>query len=717
MCTTAADPPPLSCWNPSRTNSILKSNGQTNDPLSSIIFRTFTTRRNVIPPRHAVRLHSTSGGEGGEAFSTLATSTSKTIQAKAKAGEDGYSLLRRPLSWDSESDPVFEAPTTLDESQDESNGVAGKHIQNQKWFETKLVKRNYNSVERNHENSNNKNVRDDDYDDDKKSLAGSTNALNLFQRTLMTLDYPLVLKTLHQECNTLPAKRIVDASIDFQQDGSNYKSDLSSPSSSITTSSSFIVSMGLTASNVSEIHERYRAVWEMKQILEGNVVIHVQGSNSSSRSSSRKGTTHDGDNTNNKKQQQQQQQKKKNKKRKITPPPLNHPTFDLRPIWETIDSGGVLNGPDVFEIRSIMEACRDVYHWCQDLERATVENDANDIGGETTTSEHVVESMTFEQLPSYGKNIFVDPDLLELLQSAFDQEGKLSGTTFQGIGRLRAKVRSLKTDILLSLDRLLSTPSMKSKISLESGGALYSEVRGRIVIPISEQYANSVGVVHDVSRSGKTVYMEPSEIVKPTNEMNQAIMELQQEENKVWRMLTAKITENKSDIDQSVAVIAQLDLVLARIRLGDQIGGIIPQVKDEGAISLKNAKHPVLLLREIENVVGSDINIGEGKNQGLILTGPNSGGKTVILKLLGLSALMARDGIPIPAHPDGARVDYFNPVLADIGDLQSVGDDLSTFSGHMVCLFVHFTSFRFCHGLWLKINVIFFFGTSSAACL
>mmetsp|Transcript_3431 Transcript_3431/g.6468 ORF Transcript_3431/g.6468 Transcript_3431/m.6468 type:complete len:886 (-) Transcript_3431:98-2755(-) len=438
--------------------------------------------------------------------------------------------------------------------------------------------------------------------------------------------------------------------------------------------------MGLTANTVSEIHERYRAVKEMKDILNGNAMISVNVNVNVQQSQGHSQG-----------QNQRPKRDKKNAVKIVSSPPLNHPSFDLEPMWEKIDAGGVLDGPDVFEVRTIMEACRDVSHWCMDLEHATTSSATATATATTTTGtskddKDATDSPPplFYQLPKYGKSIYVDPDLLELLQTAFDEEGRLSGTTFQGIGRLRAKVRSLKADILMTLDRLLSTPSMKSKISLESGGALYSEVRGRIVIPISEQYANSVGIVHDVSRSGKTAYMEPNEIVKPTNEMNQAIVELKQEESKIWRMLTTKITESRSDIDQSVAVIAQLDLVLARIRLGDRLSGVIPEVKDEGVISLKNAKHPILLLREIDNVIGSDIDIGAGNNQGLILTGPNSGGKTVILKLLGLSALMARDGIPVPAHPDGARVDFFNPVLADIGDIQSVGDDLSTFSGHML---------------------------------
>merc|ERR1740124_1613543 len=238
--------------------------------------------------------------------------------------------------------------------------------------------------------------------------------------------------------------------------------------------------------------------------------------------------------------------------------------------------------------------------------------------------------------------------------------------------------------ILTTIDTLLTTPSLKQRLSLESGGALTSEVNGRIVIPVTDSYASSVGIVHDVSRSGKTGYVEPTEIVGPTNEMRRTETELRREEGRVWRELTKAVMEEREGIDKSLSAVAQIDLVRARVRLGEMIGGVVPEVRDEGVMTLSCAKHPVLLLRELDNVVGSDIEIGIGENQGLVLTGPNSGGKTVILKLMGLCALMARDGIPIPAQPDGARVDFFNPVLADIGDIQSVNGDLSTFSGHML---------------------------------
>ena len=186
---------------------------------------------------------------------------------------------------------------------------------------------------------------------------------------------------------------------------------------------------------------------------------------------------------------------------------------------------------------------------------------------------------------------------------------------------------------------------------------------------------------------------------------------MRREEARVWRTLTETILKHKEEIEQNIGVVAQLDIIMSKVKLGKKLEGVVPEVRDEGIISVKEARHPILLLRGIEGVVGSDVDIGAGDNQGLILTGPNSGGnvvlllhllvmaqhislynsnqckigKTVILKLLGLYAFMVRDGIPIPSKTlEPARVDFFQPILADIGDLQSVDGDLSTFSGHML---------------------------------
>ena len=183
----------------------------------------------------------------------------------------------------------------------------------------------------------------------------------------------------------------------------------------------------------------------------------------------------------------------------------------------------------------------------------------------------------------------------------------------------------MKTEILATLNALLATPSLRSKLALESGGALYSQVSGsdRLVLPVAPNYASSVGMVHDTSRSGKTVYVEPHDIVVPTNELKQIEGELQTEEARVWRSLTQQVVCNRVALQRSVAAVEHLDLVLARYRLGQKWNGVLPVVCDEGVMHLENAKHPVLLLRRdnVNDVVGSDIELGMGKNQGLVLTG------------------------------------------------------------------------------------------------
>jgi DNA mismatch repair protein MutS2 len=158
------------------------------------------------------------------------------------------------------------------------------------------------------------------------------------------------------------------------------------------------------------------------------------------------------------------------------------------------------------------------------------------------------------------------------------------------------------------------------------------EINGRLVIPVQQQYQNSVGIVHDASRSGKTCcYVKPTEIVGLTNELCQVEAELRTEEALVWRQLTEMIVEHREEIERNVASLGHLDLAMARVKLGKRWQGVVLKVGEEGVVSFKEARHPILLLRELEGVVGSDVNIGRGKKQGLILTGPNSGEKTIIL--------------------------------------------------------------------------------------
>lgn len=563
---------------------------------------------------------------------------------EVRAGSDGYSVLRQPASrsnWDPDADPEFDLPVSWKDD-DRSNMQSAQTIDNDWWsnrfVETKSAAARGGKIK----------------DETAEVVEVLEKELDLFQRSLDTLDFPRILSALRKECTTAPAKKLVQEA--------TKASDFSTSSKKLNAvKGKEQAFQPLIAATVEKAQERYRAVVEMQWLLHGS------------------GESDSGDHVH---FDDVYFRNRKGYKESIAgrPPPYSSSNFDLELIFQAVDKGRVLESEEILSISGMMDAMEDVLSWSDALQR--------------------VDGLTFVELPKLAGCIEVNATLHSLLQSAFDKDGRLSGNTFPTLGSLRARVRALRAEIIGTLDSLLLLPSIKSKLALESGGPLYSEVSGgRLVIPVESKHASSIGIVHDTSRSGKTVYVEPTEIVGTTNELRQAEGELRAEEARVWRLLTKEILTNRRSLETSVYAIGQLDLVVARLLLGRRISGVVPIVKDDGVISLRNAKHPVLLLRGLPNVVGSDVELGANGNQGLVLTGPNSGGKTIILKLLGLTALMARGGIPVPADARPAltfqndgdeediyqpRIDFFDPVLADIGDLQSVGGDLSTFSGHML---------------------------------
>ena len=571
-----------------------------------------------------------------------------------RAGKGGYSVLRRPVTWDKEDleDPKFSPPTDLDAAGDGRAGVDAA------WFEGRGRGRDAAVGDSGSGSGSGPAV---------DALAAPTRSashhrleeadqqIDLLRRTVDTLDYPLVLGALSEECGTVPARSIIAREIGGGGYGASNRARRGAGEKKVDADADAdadVLTMPLTAADVGGIHRRYAAVREMRRLLQAVVPLRAYNP-------------------------------VRDRKVDLFSPPMGGMALDIEPVFSMVDAGQVLEGPEILEVATTLEVLQDVNGWAQAL--SNVDGSASDDGLGMEYDEDEEEAITeFVELPRLGAFIEVDDDLLDLLTNAFDDDGRISGVTFPEVGMLRAKVRTLKRGIISTLDSLLTTPSISSKLSLESGGPTYSEVNGRIVIPVADKFKNSVGIMHDVSRSGKTVYCEPNEIVGATNEMRQAEVELRSEEARVWRSLTESIVERREEIERGVAAAAQIDLVLARYRLGEKVRGTIPSVGDEGVMSLKDARHPVLLLRDLDDVVPNDIDIGADGNQGIVLTGPNSGGKTIILKLMGLCALMAKDGVPIPASKEGARVDFFGPVIADIGDIQSVDGDLSTFSGHML---------------------------------
>ena len=347
-------------------------------------------------------------------------------------------------------------------------------------------------------------------------------------------------------------------------------------------------------------------------------------------------------------------------------PDVQSPAFNtdlhISPLFEAAEKGAILECDDVRQISQTLKVITCFSSWIDGINRI---NTMEDI------------QQKFDHLPKFGEFIYVDEDLLDLLDGAFDKEGQLSSKTFPELGRLRKEIAILRKQVLSKVESLLKSSQFSNMLE----GSYYSEMNGRFVFPVKATYKNTVGIVHDSSRTGKTVYVEPKEVVEPTNEMKQIELMLKQEETRILRSLSSKIMRNRDDIELSIKALAQIDLIIAKSKFQSKIEGRIPIVEDDGIIEVYGARHPVLLLKG-NDVVPNDISIGKDGNRGMIISGPNSGGKTIVLKLFGLLSLMCRDGIPLPIS--SGRVDFFDPILADIGDMQNVNEDLSTFSGHLL---------------------------------
>ncbi len=250
----------------------------------------------------------------------------------------------------------------------------------------------------------------------------------------------------------------------------------------------------------------------------------------------------------------------------------------------------------------------------------------------------------------------------------------------------------LRRDVRIAHDRLQS--KLQSLLSSAQGRQVVQEPivtlrDGRYVIPVKADFRGQIeGIVHDVSSSGATVFIEPLSIVELGNTWRELQLEEQREVERVLRRLSAEVGQAVDEIDACVTALAEIDLALAKARLaadlgadelpydGESQGWLVPQATGT-ALSLVNARHPLLK----GEVVPISVAVG-GKFSVLLITGPNTGGKTVALKTVGLLSLMAQAGLPVPADA-GSQVPVFASVNADIGDEQSIEQSLSTFSSHM----------------------------------
>jgi DNA mismatch repair protein MutS2 len=283
-------------------------------------------------------------------------------------------------------------------------------------------------------------------------------------------------------------------------------------------------------------------------------------------------------------------------------------------------------------------------------------------------------------LKEMAQALNVEPDLQKLLSDSFEAPGILSERCYPELHRHRQDILKLASSIQRTLDRLLKEPHIQALLQ----DNFVTSRGGRAVLPIRASAKRSgLGIVHDTSSSGETVFIEPTEIVELHNQKREAEGGLLREEARIRGLLSAALGEHSQDLQCGLRAVWELDLVAARLGLGEALNGEIPQVGEEGIIQLDMARHPLLVLSG-GTVVANGLGL-DAEGPGLVLTGPNAGGKTVALKTVAMAALFVRAGIPFPAK-QGLRIDFFKHIIADIGDAQGLAEGLSTFSAHMLTL-------------------------------
>jgi DNA mismatch repair protein MutS2 len=328
---------------------------------------------------------------------------------------------------------------------------------------------------------------------------------------------------------------------------------------------------------------------------------------------------------------------------------------EIRPVIAAARKGELLSGPDLQAVGRTLEGFGRLHRGAQTLADKA------------------------ETLWGHAQAVHPLPDLAAWLLASFDARGELSAATYPQLQSLRGRKAHLHAAIRLRLDALRADTRFDTALQDD-----FATLRNdRYVLPVkTEARKHGLGIVHDTSGSGHTVYVEPFEIIELNNDLKMADAELRHEEERILRMLGERLARVGFDIDQSMEAAVALDLLWARARLGADMAGVAPQIVDEPTLVLHGARHPLLVLRGIE-VVPNDLRLG-GDTRALVLSGPNTGGKTVALKTLGLAALQARAALPVAAV--AAKVGWFDAVLTDIGDNQDVEGDLSTFSSHVLTI-------------------------------
>src|SRR5699024_3662702 len=276
-------------------------------------------------------------------------------------------------------------------------------------------------------------------------------------------------------------------------------------------------------------------------------------------------------------------------------------------------------------------------------------------------------------LKAYAEQIHPVQQLEKEIFRVIDEHGEIVDYATTALQSIRNNIRTSERRIRERLQQII-----RSKGKMLSDGIITIR-NNRYVLPVRHEYRQAIGgIVHDQSASGQTLFMEPQAITTINNELQQLFVKEKREIEKVLLALTSQIAEHHMEIIDNQHLIARLDSIFAKASYSMKMRGSKPKLNDQVVIDIKRGRH---LLIDEDEVIANDIKIGDSYHA-IVITGPNTGGKTVTLKMVGLFVLMAQAGMQIPAL-DGSEIAVYKNIFADIGDEQSIEQNLSTFSSHM----------------------------------
>lgn len=266
--------------------------------------------------------------------------------------------------------------------------------------------------------------------------------------------------------------------------------------------------------------------------------------------------------------------------------------------------------------------------------------------------------------------------LEEKIFTCIQSEEEVADAASPALAAIRRKIRGAAVRVREQLDKLIHSQTHQKHLQ----EAIVTQRSGRYVVPVKAEFRGEVpGLVHDTSASGQTVFVEPMSVVELNNEIRVLRSDEQEEISRILLELSGEAGDFADSLIESYQFAVQLNVIFAKAQLAYRMKAVVPEIDEKGRTDLHSARHPLIAK---EKVVPTDIALGQDFDA-LIITGPNTGGKTVALKTLGLLTLMAMCGLMIPAG-EGSRLPVYRHILADIGDEQSIEQSLSTFSAHMV---------------------------------